>query len=156
MNLYLRLLRIIFKILAAPRLTDPQEPTTLSFRAWLHDIDLNMHLNNARYLSWMDLGRIYMMGRAGVLTAGYKRGWMPVVGHIGIRYLKPVPTFARVTLTTQIEDIDEKYFYIKQSFEHKGRTVAVAKVKGVLVSKKEGVIAPQRVLDVVRKKNPAL
>lgn len=151
MNLYLRLLRIIFKILTSTRLTDPHAPTTLTFRAWPHDIDLNMHLNNARYLSWMDLGRIYMMGRAGVLTAGYRRGWMPVVGHIEIKYLKPIPTFAKVTLETRIEDIDEKYFHIKQTFTRRDRTVAVAKVKGVLVSRKEGVIAPARVLEAVKK-----
>ena len=150
MNLYFRLLRIIFKILTAPRLEDPHQPSPLTFRAWLHDIDLNMHLNNARYLSWMDLGRIHMMGRSGVLTAAYKRGWLPVVGHIDIKFIKPVPTFAKVTLETVIESTDEKYFHIKQTFTSQNRTVAVAKVKGVLVSKKEGIIPPEKVLEAVR------
>ena len=134
MNLYLRLIRIISMILWQKQFADPLTPSTLTFRAWLHDIDLNMHLNNARYLSWMDLGRIYMMGRAGVLTAGYKRGWMPVVGHIEIKYLKPIPTFAKVTLETKIERTDEKYFYITQTFTYKDRIAAIANVKGVLVA----------------------
>ena len=151
MNLYLRLIRIISMILWQRRFTDPLAPSTLTFRAWLHDIDLNMHLNNARYLSWMDLGRIYMMGRAGVLSAAYRRGWLPVVGHIDIKYLKPVPTFGKVTLETRIERMDEKYFYITQTFTHKGRLAAIAHVKGVLVSKKEGVIAPERVMEAVKK-----
>lgn len=150
MNLYLRLIRIIFLIFWRGRVSDPFAPTTLTFRAWLHDIDLNFHLNNARYLSWMDLGRIQMMGRAGVLMAGYRRGWLPVVGHIEIKYLKPVPTFGKVILETKIDRTDEKYFHITQTFTHKERTVAIAKVKGVLVSKKEGVINPERVLEVLK------
>ena len=52
-------------------------------RRWLcvlpNDLDLNLHMNNSRYLGVFDLGKIDVMIRSGVAVA-YRRRWHPLVG----------------------------------------------------------------------------
>ena len=45
------------------------EESRLSFRCLPHDIDRNVHLNNARYMMLADVGRIDIFHRAGVRRA---------------------------------------------------------------------------------------
>jgi acyl-CoA thioesterase FadM len=51
----------------------PLESDILNLRVWPNDIDFNLHLNNARYLSVMDYGRIHMLARAGLLSRRSRR-----------------------------------------------------------------------------------
>ena len=39
----------------------------LQMRVWPNDIDFNFHMNNARYLSLMDFGRMHLLARVRVL-----------------------------------------------------------------------------------------
>ena len=145
MNLYFRMIRIILKAWLDPLHDKPLEPTELTLRVWPFDLDPNLHMNNARYLSWMDLGRVYHMGVTGLYRESLKRKWMPVVGHIDIKYIRSLPPFANVTLKTEIGDHDEKYIKIKHTFIHKGHPAAIAHVKGVFIHKTKGKVKPEEV-----------
>ena len=149
MNLYFRLIRVIFLAWLKP-ISAPLEPHNLDFRVWPFDLDLNMHMNNARYLSWMDLGRIYLMGRSGLYKKALQLKWMPIVGHIDIKFIRPLPPFAKVTLQTEIHGVGEKYFDIRQTFFYKDHPMAIAHVKGIFVSRKEGKIKPEDVLKALQ------
>ena len=149
MNLYFRLIRVVLQAWLGKH-ENPMEPTQVTFRVWPFDLDLNIHMNNARYLSWMDLGRVYHMGVTGLYRKSIQRKWMPVVGHIDIKFIKPLPPFAKVTLRTEIHGHDEKYFDIRQTFFYQDHPMAIAHVKGIFVSKKEGKIHPQAVIDALK------
>ncbi|MEC8066963.1 MAG: thioesterase family protein [Pseudomonadota bacterium] len=136
MNLYFRMLRILFMLWRDRARQDPYQPTTANFRVWPLDMDINIHMNNARYLSIMDLGRIYHMGKAGLLRQVFKHKWMPVVAKIDIRYIRAIGPFEKFTLKTEMTGHDDKYFHMKQTFMVNNREVAVANLKGLFLDKK--------------------
>jgi acyl-CoA thioesterase FadM len=125
------------------------ETDVIPMRVWPNDIDFNLHLNNARYLSVMDYGRVHMLARAGVLGPAIKQRWQPLVGGIWITYRRPLPLLARFTLTTRLECWDERWFYIEQSFLGPEGFAATAWVKGAL-RESGGVVTPQRVMDLAQ------
>ena len=67
MNLYFRLLRILFKCLFASR-SGVLEECRIRYRAWPLDCDINLHMTNARYFALCDLARTYYLGQVGVLV----------------------------------------------------------------------------------------
>ncbi len=134
MNLYLRLLIVLIKTLLA-RQCGLLESSRLSFRVTPLDCDLNMHMNNGRYLTFMDLGRIHMLGQTGMLKPLLHARWMPVLGAAEINFICPLRPLRRFELLTRLVTWDEKYFYVEQRFESKGRLCAVALVKGLFVTK---------------------
>ncbi|WP_375731226.1 thioesterase family protein, partial [Azospirillum sp. B506] len=69
MNLIFRLLAVAVAAIYSAwrgRRTGLLEPSTLRFRVWPTDLDLNLHMTNARYFSVMDLGRTDLAIRVGL------------------------------------------------------------------------------------------
>jgi len=126
---------------------EPFGTDTIRMRVWPNDIDFNFHLNNARYLSVMDYGRMHLLARAGLLRPILKAGWVPLVGAVWITYRRSLPLFARFELATRLVCWDERWFYIEQTFTGDEGLVAVGWVKGAL-REASGVVAPQRVIDL--------
>ncbi|MDB5490660.1 MAG: Mesenchymal stem cell protein, partial [Micavibrio sp.] len=58
MNLYLRVLIVIFRALFGQPMTDVTTPQRIRLRVYPNDLDSNLHMNNGRYLTVMDLGRL--------------------------------------------------------------------------------------------------
>jgi thioesterase superfamily protein len=73
MNVVFRLARVLLRLLgsSAPPMP-PFGEARLRFRILPHDLDLNFHVNNARYLSFMDLGRVDLMGRLGLFRFAFR------------------------------------------------------------------------------------
>ena len=65
MNLLLRLLRVLIAARFRGRI-DVLDESVLNLVVWPTDLDLNLHMNNGRYLSVMDLGRIDHVARTGL------------------------------------------------------------------------------------------
>ena len=126
----LRLARIVSTALAAPTV-DLFDPVTIRFRALPSDCDANLHVNNARYLQLMDLGRFALVARLGLGRAMMKRKWGAVVGAVEMEFLKEIPLLASFDLTTRIVGWDEKWVYMEQRFERGGKLMAVGRVQGV-------------------------
>ena len=120
----------------------------LSTRVWPSGIDFNFHLNNGRYLSVMDYGRIHLLARTRVLTAALRARWTPLVGAVWMTYRRSLPLFAQYTLDTRLVCWDERWFYIEQTFIGEQGLAAVGWVKGALRAP-DGVVAPQRVLEAI-------
>lgn len=108
------------------------EESVLTLRVWPNDLDLNLHLNNGRYLSLMDIGRMDLLARPGLLFPSLRRRWLPLLGEAKIRFLKPLPPFARFELRSRLLTWDEKWFYIEQVFQRNGEVMAIAHVRGLL------------------------
>ena len=124
------------------------ETETLTMRVWPSGIDFNFHLNNGRYLSVMDYGRVHMLARSGVLRAMLRARWTPLVGAAWVTYRRSLPLWARYTLATRMVCWDERWFYIEQTFTGEQGLAAVGWVKGALRAA-DGVVAPQKILESI-------
>ena len=124
------------------------EEDVLEMRVGLNDIDLNLHLNNARYMNLMDYARAHMLARTLLLDRIVKKRWMPVLGAAWMTYRRSLPVFERYTIGSRIVGWDEKWFYMEHTFTGKKGVAAVGWVKGILVDKR-GNVEPQRVIDPI-------
>ncbi|WP_428607855.1 thioesterase family protein [Sedimenticola sp.] len=104
---------------------------SLRMRVLPTDLDINLHLTNSRYLALMDLGRIELMLRTGLMRKALKRRWLPVVAFSNVRFRREINPFQRFTLHTRLLGWDEKWFYMEQRFETKRGVAAVGIVKGL-------------------------
>ena len=135
MNLYLRLIRVVIASFFMARITNVLEPATIRLRVWLNDLDSNGHMNNGRYLTIMDLGRLDLIIRSGILKMMLRRGYQPVLASAQMRYrlqLKPMRPF---DLQTRILCWDDKWVYMEQRFlfttgVKTGAVAAIGIVKG--------------------------
>ncbi|HEU4763850.1 MAG TPA: thioesterase family protein [Gemmatimonadales bacterium] len=118
------------------------DESVLHLRVLPTDLDPNWHVNNGRYLTLMDLGRIDLTVRMGFLRLVFGRRWMPVLGGAVIRFQRPLALWARYDLRTRLVGWDEKWLYLEQRFESGGRTVAVACVRGLLRGPEGSVPTP--------------
>ena len=119
----------------------------LTMRVLPNDIDINLHLNNARYLSQMDYARTHLLARTGLLEHIVRSRWQPLVGAVWITYRRSLPLFSAFKLTSRLVCWDERWLYMEQTFTGKDGLVAVGWVKGAL-REPAGVVAPQRVIDL--------
>lgn len=87
MNLYLRLIWTLFRAWRLPTLAI-DETIEREFRVLPNDIDINLHMNNGRYLTIADLMIIEFFARTGFLKVLFKRKWKPVVGGTIITFRK--------------------------------------------------------------------
>jgi acyl-CoA thioesterase FadM len=120
----------------------------LRMRVWPQDIDFNLHLNNARYLSFMDYGRIHLMAATGILAPALKEHWTPLVGSVSITYRRSLGLWAQFTLSTRLMCWDEKWLYMEHVFIGDAGLAAIAWVKG-LFRNADGNIPSQDVVDRV-------
>lgn len=140
MNLYLRLIRVLLAARFGSRLNLVSDMSTIEFRVLPNDLDMNLHMNNGRYFTIMDLGRMDLIARSGVLSACWRLKWMPVLGAAKMNFLKPLNPFQKFTLRTRLVGWDEKWFYIEQSFlNDQGKIAATATVKGLFRSPRGNV-----------------
>jgi acyl-CoA thioesterase FadM len=128
-NLYLRLIGVLLRSLGGRRRNDPLAVDVL--RLWVRpwDCDVNRHMNNGRYLTVMDLGRVSLMGAAGILWPTIRRGWFPVVSAADLHFFGSLHPFERFTLETQVLGWDARWFYLEQRFVARGRLLARGWVK---------------------------
>lgn len=135
MNLWLRLLRIIIGALFGRRLGF-FETSELSFRVWPHDLDLNVHMNNARYLALMDLGRADLIIRVGLHRVMMRESWQAVIGATNVRFRRPLKPFQRFRLTTRLLCWDDRWLYLEQRITTPdGALACAAVVKAVFIRK---------------------
>jgi acyl-CoA thioesterase FadM len=129
-------------------LLGPLDEDRLSMRVWPNDIDFNLHLNNARYLSMMDYGRMHLLARTRILEHVIRSRWTPLVGAVWMTYRRSLPLFARFTLNSRTVCWDERWFYMEQTFTSSEGLAAVGWVKGLLRGP-GGTVEPQKVLETV-------
>lgn len=137
MNLYWRLLLVLLG--RKPRLGAITDAGRLRLRVWPHDCDLNLHMNNGRYLTFMDLGRLHLLASLGMLRPLIQRRWMPVLGAAEMSFVRPLDPWQRFELVTRLLGWDAKYFYLEQRFEAAGRLCATGTVRGLFMRGRERV-----------------
>jgi acyl-CoA thioesterase FadM len=130
MNLYFRLLLLFLRSVLAYRRQDLFAPCATRLRVNPFDLDMNLHMNNGRYFSIMDLGRIDLMLRAGVFWKFLRLGLYPVVTSESIRFKRSLQPFERFDTVTLIDSWDDNDFFLIQKFVCGEQVVAEGYVQG--------------------------
>lgn len=126
----------------------PLGESVLRMRVWPGDLDVNLHMNNGRYLTLMDLGRFDLVIRLGALPVVRRRRWGPLVASLAIRYRRSLGPFARFELRTRAIGWDDQWFFLEQRFVQGGETAALAVVKALFVGP-EGRVPPAELIAAV-------
>jgi acyl-CoA thioesterase FadM len=124
------------------------EEDRLRMRVWPNNVDFNMHLNNARYLAFMDYGRTHLLARTGLLTHILRSRWTPLLGAVWMTYRRSLPLFAPFTLSSRLMCWDDRWFYLEQTFIGREGLAAMGWVKGILRGP-DGNVDPREVLESV-------
>jgi acyl-CoA thioesterase FadM len=125
------------------------EEDRVSLRVWPNDIDFNFHLNNSRFLTFMDYGRIHNMATTGILDEALRRRWTPLVGSIDIVYRRSLPLWTPFTLSTRHLCWDERWFYVEQTIRFREGVASIAWAKA-LFRKGSVNLTPQEIVDLIQ------
>jgi len=148
MNLIFRLIYVYALSLFRERLPVEKSVSLLSLHVLPNDLDINLHMNNGRYLTICDLNRVDLFIRTGLLKAMRKRKWFPVIAEHTMNYKKSLHLFERFDVALEVTHWDEKYFYMTHTFSNAERVVATGTSKGAIRSR-TAVIKPVDVIAAV-------
>lgn len=154
MNLFVRLFYVLLSSFFRPRLPVGAATSELSLLTFPNDLDINLHVNNGRYLTLCDLNRVDLFIRSGLARIMVQRGWMPIISEHTMNYRKSLGVFQRFSATMHLTHWDERYFYMTHHFKIKDKIVAEGTSKGVLKGK-HGVVAPAEVIAAMQAAAPA-
>ena len=143
MKLRLRLILLLISSLWRERIRLLDE-SVLNLRVLPNDIDVKK-ISNDRFMALMDLGRMDIAFRAGLLKSMFKKKWVPLATLNTIRFRYPLKAFQKYQLRTRIVWWDDKTGYFKQVFERNGRVVATGYVCATFLGP-GGPIAPDDIL----------
>lgn len=157
MNLWIRLLKTVLLLVLKPRRIDISGESRLYFRVWPNDLDTNLHMNNGRYLTLMDLGRFDFVARCGLGIPTLRRRWFPVLGSLSIRFRRSLRPWQPFELRTRLLGWDTRWIFMEQDLHSEGQLVARALLKGVFLHKGQPV-ANEKVLALggFRRESPEL
>ncbi|WP_439693105.1 acyl-CoA thioesterase [Curtobacterium sp. SP.BCo] len=151
MNLYFRLFLLRLRVRLRPRLGGGRpslwDEVRTPFRVTLTDLDPLRHVNNGKYLSMLDLGRLDLMLRSGFWGAIAEHGWYPVVSAQTITYKRSLTLGQRFELVTRVLGVDDRAVYLEQTFVRRGAVVARAVVQGRFLRTAGGTVPPSELLE---------
>lgn len=139
MNLFFRLLKTILLYLLRPTRHGILDESVVRFRVWPNDLDTNLHMNNGRYLTLMDLGRLDLLLHNGSVPIVLRNKWYPVLAGTLIRFRRPLNLFQRFEIRTRIVTWDAKWVYLEQRVLRRGDVALQAYLKGVFMGPKGSV-----------------
>ena len=147
MNLWFRLFWLLLTASRRPPLTLPGAASVLYFRVLPLDLDLSLHMNNGRYLTLMDLGRLDIMLGSGLWRAVLRHNWTPIASAITIRYRRELRPFQRFRLETRLINWDATLVVMEQTFfvdggNRDGQVAARALFKGGLYDRSAKAFVP--------------
>lgn len=151
MNLYFRLFLLQLRIRLRPTVRGRRpslwDEARTPFRVTLTDLDPLRHVNNGKYLSMLDLGRLDLMIRSGFWAAIAEQGWYPVVSAQTITYKRSLTLGQRFELVTRVLGLDDRAAYLEQTFVRRGTVVARAVVQARFLRKAGGTVTPSELLE---------
>lgn len=140
MNLLFRFLNLMIREKFRKRLK-MWDTSRTPFRVMPSDLDVLGHMNNGKYLSLMDLGRVDLMVRSGFWKQLKELGWYPVVGAQTISYRRSLQPFVKFDLYSKVLGYSETGVYMEQTF-CVGKTVyAKAYVRARFLKKSGGTVS---------------
>jgi acyl-CoA thioesterase FadM len=142
-NLFVRLFKVLLLGLLRPARIDALGESILHFRVWPNDLDTNLHMNNGRYMTLLDLGRFDLLMRVGIFKIGLRKRWNPVLGAATVRFRRSLKLWDRFTLKTRLIGWDTTWIYLEQTIEADSKLVTLAYLRGVFTGPQGKVPIPE-------------
>ena len=87
-----------------------------TFIAHPFDVDIQMHVNNAKYLHIAELTRWQRLTEDGLLTTALNNKWLFMARQCDIVYHRPIPPFTRYACTVETTHDSKKWITFKHQF----------------------------------------
>lgn len=145
MNLWFRFTWVFLNSIFRKVSNDHAFVSRIHFRVMPSDCDVNMHMTNSRYLSFMDLGRVHFLLMTPLRFAFWKGRWRPIVAGAMVKYYKSLKPLQGFELVTKLMGHDLKFVYMEQRVEVEGQTYAQAYFRG-LFRNQLGHVPPAEVM----------
>jgi len=129
-NLLFRLIKTLLLCIGGKRV-GIHTPTRVQLRVWPNDLDFNLHVNNGRYLSLADIGRIDYFIRSGLFELARRRRAFPIVGDAIAKFRRDLKLFERFEIETRLLGWDHKWGFMEHRFIKNGRVIGVVAIRGV-------------------------
>lgn len=161
MNLYWRVLLVILGAVFGQKITDMTGAHRVRLRVYPNDLDSNFHMNNGRYMTVMDLGRLNLILRTGLWRLVMKHKYAPVLGSAQMRFRLPLNPFQLFDLETRVLCWDEKWIYMEQRFlivhgPKAGAVAAIGLIKGSFYDPaRKGTVPMAEILQAVGYTDPS-
>lgn len=139
MNLWLRLLALV--LFRDRRRVGILETTRVRIRVWPNDLDLNRHVNNGRYLTLADLGRIDFFLRTGLMLEARRQAAYPIVGDAFAKFRRELRVFQTCEIQSRLVGWDDRWGFFEHRFLREGRVIGVVAIRG-LFRNAQGPIKP--------------
>ena len=140
MNLWLRLIWMLLTHRLRSRATI-LESTSLRMRVLPNDLDFNGHVNNGRYFTLADIGRMDFVLRTGTAKVAFKHKALPIVGDAMAKFRKDLKVFERYEMQTRVLGWDDKWVFMEHRFVRGGRVAGIVVMRG-LFRAASGVLTP--------------
>ena len=127
---WFRLIRVGVGLIGAPRV-DLLATTRICLRVWPNDLDINFHVNNARYLALADIARLHWFSRTGALRIARQQKAFPVVGDAIAKFRRDLKLFQTVEIHTRLIGWDRKWGFIEHRFVRNDRVIGVVAIRGI-------------------------
>lgn len=147
MVVLLRLLKCLITS-SFKRRIDPLGEGVITMRVWPNDLDLNFHANSGRFVSFIDIGRVDLVVRLGVMRKVLALKWRPLVGGSMLLYRRSLLPFERFKVRSRIVCWDEKWLYFEHIIEKGGGEVAFTAIVRGLIRGPAGNVPPQAMIDL--------
>lgn len=135
MNLYFRLIWTLLRAWRLPKLV-MHEFFEREFRVLPNDIDVNLHMNNGRYLTVADLMTVEFFMRTGFLKVLLEQRWKPVAGGTIMTFRRQLKLGQKYRLRYRWTGCDDHWNYFFVEFlTLDGIVCAKGYSKGAMVSK---------------------
>ena len=149
MNLFFRLLVVFFRATFSRQRIDVLDQACLTYRVWLTDQDMFMHMTNSRYLSFSDLGTINYIMRSGFWKILRRRGWFPVISGQTMIISRMLTSPQKFEIITKITGWTDTYVCISHTFMRRARQHAEVRVIARFASRDKSIVTPQALIDAV-------
>ncbi len=127
-------------------------------RCWPWDIDMWMELNNGRTLTLLDLGRIPLARRTGLISALHRNRWGLTMAGVSVRWRQRIRVFEVVETHSRCVGWDHRFIYIEQSMWKLDGTCANHALYRSAVTSRHGIVPTEKVMRALKQdaSSPAL
>ena len=126
-----------------PAIIPAQGTSVVRQRVWPHQIDFNLHMNNAKYLNVMEAARWTLFRHNGWFKHLFDKRINLVVASLEITFIRELNLFTGYEIHTKLTSWDEKYIYFEQRLMVKGKLYGHALVKMAGVRKGKRALTPE-------------
>lgn len=143
MSLYFRLLWVLLRCWRASKM-DQRDVLERRMRVLPNDIDINMHMNNGRYLTITDLLLVEFFARTGFLRLITQRKWRPIAGGTIINFRRELKLLQPYTIRFWWTGSDRHWNYMRFDFlDLQRRVCASGYMKGAFAGR-DGLVENER------------